>query len=266
MRLSTSTSTSRIRERSITRPSSTEQCPAGLCPPPRTAISSPCSWPKARAAATSPASTQRAIAAGLRTTSRLKQRRARSYSRSPSRRTSPVRTSRSSSTPCAISEAPVEDLDGAAGQGALALHLEALVGLDRRGEPQALAGEDRQDDQAELVDRSQPAIGLDRGRTADQVDVAAPVGIPNLLQQPLGVALDHHVVGSALGTLRGQDEDVDARPRPPVGHLDRGQQRGAAHQNRVGAVLELYQAVGLWIELWVGELHGQAVGVRYTAV
>ena len=40
-------------------------------------------WPKASAAATSSASTQRAIAAGRRSISRLKQRRARSYSRSP---------------------------------------------------------------------------------------------------------------------------------------------------------------------------------------
>ena len=41
IRASGSTSTFRIRERSITRPSSTAQCPAGLCPPPRTAISRP---------------------------------------------------------------------------------------------------------------------------------------------------------------------------------------------------------------------------------
>ena len=89
-----STSTVRIRVRSITRPSSTAQWPAGLWPPPRTATSSSFSWAKASAAATSAASTQRAIAAGRRTTSRLKQVRAPSYSRSPGRSTSPVRVSR----------------------------------------------------------------------------------------------------------------------------------------------------------------------------
>src|SRR5690349_11022686 len=59
-----STCTSRMRERSITRPPSTAQRPAGLWPPPRTAISRPRVWPNARAAPTSFGSTQRAMAAG----------------------------------------------------------------------------------------------------------------------------------------------------------------------------------------------------------
>src|SRR3954452_5596114 len=225
IRASGSISTFRIRERSITRPSSTEQWPAGLWPPPRTAISSPCSWPKASAVATSSASTQRAIAAGLRTISRLKQRRARSYSRSPSTRTSPFSVSRRSSTSGAISQPPVEDLDGAAGQRALAGQHESLVGLERGRELHALAGEDRQDDQAELVDRAKLAVGLDRVGSADQVDVAALVRLAHELQQPLRVALHHHVVRGAVGALGGEDEHVDIGPGPLIGDLDRRHQR-----------------------------------------
>ena len=67
----------RISERSITSPSSQTQCPAGLWPPPRTATSSPCARAKSNAVATSPAPVQRAITAGRRSTSALKQRRAR---------------------------------------------------------------------------------------------------------------------------------------------------------------------------------------------
>src|SRR3954454_3351997 len=266
MRVSGSTSTFRIRERSITSPSSTEQWPAGLWPPPRTAISSPFACPKARALATSSASTQRAIAAGLRTISRLKQSRARSYSRSPSTRTSPVSASRSSSTSGAISKPPVEDLDRAAGQRPLAGQHESLVGLDRGRELHALAGEDRQDDQAELVDRAQLPVGLDRGGSADQVDVAALVRLAHELQQPLRVALHQHVVRGAVRAFGGQDEHVDAGPGPLVGDLDRRHQRRAAHQHRVGAVLELDEPIGLRIELRVRELDGQAVGIRDVAV
>src|SRR5262249_4891971 len=96
-----------MRERSMTRPTSTAQWPAGLWPPPRTAISRPRAWPKASAAATSSTSMQRAITAGRRSISRLKQRRARSYSRSPSTSTSPVSESRNSSTARASLRAPI---------------------------------------------------------------------------------------------------------------------------------------------------------------
>src|SRR5262245_54332594 len=52
---------------------------------------------------------QRAITAGRRSISRLKQRRASSYSRSPSTSTSPVSESRNSSTARASLRAPIHD-------------------------------------------------------------------------------------------------------------------------------------------------------------
>ena len=71
-----SSPTVRIRDRSITRPSSTVQCPAGLWPAPRTATCSSCVRAKSNATATSPGLRQRAISAGRRSTRALKPLRA----------------------------------------------------------------------------------------------------------------------------------------------------------------------------------------------
>ena len=78
IRASPSTSTLRSSERSITRPPSRTQCPAGLWPPPRTATSSPWARAKSKAVATSSGPRQRAITAGRRSMSALKPRRAAS--------------------------------------------------------------------------------------------------------------------------------------------------------------------------------------------
>ena len=74
VRDSRSTTTSRMVERSITRPSSQTQCPAGLWPPPRTATSSPCVRAKSNATPMSSTPVQRTITAGRWSMSALKQR------------------------------------------------------------------------------------------------------------------------------------------------------------------------------------------------
>ena len=66
VRLSGSTRTFFIVERSMTSPSSTVPKPGTLCPPPRTARSSPLSPAARTTAITSAASVQRTTAAGLR--------------------------------------------------------------------------------------------------------------------------------------------------------------------------------------------------------
>ena len=76
IRASASTSTLRISERSITSPPSQTQWPAGLCPPPRTATSSPCARAKSNAVADVARRRGSAtITAGRRSTRALKQRR-----------------------------------------------------------------------------------------------------------------------------------------------------------------------------------------------
>ena len=68
---SASISTERIALRSMTSPPSSEQNPARLWPPPRTASSSPSARANRSAAATSAASAHRAITAGWRSNDRL---------------------------------------------------------------------------------------------------------------------------------------------------------------------------------------------------
>src|SRR5262245_31138996 len=84
-------------DRSMTRPSSQTQCPAGLCPPPRTAISSPYFCANSNATTTSLGHAHRAITPGRRSISALKHRRADSYCSSPRSTTGPVNERRSSS-------------------------------------------------------------------------------------------------------------------------------------------------------------------------
>ena len=78
VRAAGSTSTPRIADRSMTRPPSQLEWPAGLCPPDRTAISSPRSRPKRIAVATSVALPGRRIAAGRRSCTAFHSRRASS--------------------------------------------------------------------------------------------------------------------------------------------------------------------------------------------
>ena len=67
-----------MSDRSITRPPSKTQCPAGLFRPPRTATSHPVRPGKVEGDRDILVATQRAITAGRRITNPLKQRRAAS--------------------------------------------------------------------------------------------------------------------------------------------------------------------------------------------
>ena len=98
---SPSTSTLRMSERSITSPPSRTQWPAGLCPPPRTATSSPCTRAKSKAVATSLGPKQRTIAAGRRSTRALNERRASSYPASVGAMTAPATDRRNAVKPSA---------------------------------------------------------------------------------------------------------------------------------------------------------------------
>ena len=89
VRVSGSTRTLRIRERSITRPPSTTALPAALCPPPRTATCSPFSRAKFTQAITSATPAQRAISAGCLSAIAFQTRRAVSYSGSSGWMSSP---------------------------------------------------------------------------------------------------------------------------------------------------------------------------------
>ncbi len=94
-----STWTELSRLRSIIRPSSQTAVPAGLCAPPRTDISSPCSRANLTAVATSAAELQRAITDGLRSIPAFHTRRRSSNSASPGRMTGPSIAARSSPMP-----------------------------------------------------------------------------------------------------------------------------------------------------------------------
>jgi hypothetical protein len=71
----------------------------------------------------------------------------------------------------ALPIAGVDDLYRATGKGLFALERQLGVGAERRRQTHAVCEQDGQHDQAELVERSQGAIGLDRARAADEVDV-----------------------------------------------------------------------------------------------
>jgi hypothetical protein len=95
----------------------------------------------------------------------------------------------------------VDDLHTAIRHDVLLLERQSRVGAERRGELEAGAEEQWEDDRAELVDGSEPAERLDRSRPADQVDVPASVRGADLLEQSRGVAVDDDVVGGAGGPL-----------------------------------------------------------------
>ena len=92
-RRSGSTRTAFIRERSITSPPSHVALPAMLCPPPRTASSSPLSRANPTPRTTSAVVAQRAMTAGRRSIIAFQILRASSYEPSPGRSTSPPRPS-----------------------------------------------------------------------------------------------------------------------------------------------------------------------------
>src|SRR5207244_1815225 len=84
----------------------------------------------------------------------------------------------------------------------------------------------------DALDLTERAEGLDRARAADEVDLAAVVGRPELLQQPSRVAVGDRVIGGPSGTLRREHEHVQARPRPAV-IAECGLERRPAHQRRL---------------------------------
>src|SRR5215216_510805 len=163
-----STSTARIAVRSTTSPSSHTQCPAGLCPPPRTATSSSFAPANSSAVATSAAPRQRAITAGLRSTSALKQRRVASYPSSSGTRTSPDSDRRSSvsrpCTPVSFVLGPLEDQDW-----------DALADRLRVREPHPLTV-------ARL--REKPPAGPEDHREHHQVDLVDHVVLDQVLHEP----------------------------------------------------------------------------------
>src|SRR5262249_40213504 len=100
-------------------------------------------------------------------------------------------------------------------KGALALERETDVGAHERREAHPFAPEERQHEQTEPGERADGTHRLDRARAADEVDVAAPVGRPDLLQQPRGVTIDD-VVGCAGGSVRAEhpgQQKIIAAPR-----------------------------------------------------
>ena len=89
-----SISTYFISERSMTRPPSQTAALATLCPPPRTAATSSCSWAKWTAATTSIVSQQSAMIAGRRSMRPFQTLRAASYLRSSGHTSLPCSRSR----------------------------------------------------------------------------------------------------------------------------------------------------------------------------
>src|ERR671931_533215 len=125
------------------------------------------------------------------------------------------------------SRAGVDDFDRAVREGARTLERQLGIDAERRRQSHSVAEKERQNDQSELVQSSERAVGLDRARAADEVDVAAPVGVADPLKQPLRVALDDHVVRGAGWTVRREHEYVQVRPGPSVG-VEGGLERRAA--------------------------------------
>jgi DNA-binding transcriptional ArsR family regulator len=74
------------------------------------------------------------------------------------------------------------------------------------------------------------------------VNVTAPVGRSDLLEESLWVVVEDHFLRGAVRALRAQHEDVEIRPRPP-GRPKGGLKRDATHERRVARPLELREAV-----------------------
>jgi hypothetical protein len=95
----------------------------------------------------------------------------------------------------------VDDLHRAARKGALTLERQPNLRIERRRQPHTGSEQQRQHDQFELVERAERAEGLDRARATDEMNVAAVIGRPELLQQPRRVGVADHVVGGPRRTL-----------------------------------------------------------------
>src|SRR5215208_3778604 len=228
LRPSSFTSTRRMSDRSITSPPSHTQCPAGLCPPPRTATSIECARAKSKAVATSAGPRHRAIHAGLRSTRALNPRRATSYPESAGPITAPAREPRNSARLASpgVVMALSSFMEAYFLLGLLLAH--RLVGQDEHavrphrggvGKPQpgfgnaipeqplSAAEHDRKHHQPVLVDQVVPCESLDELSASGDQDVAADVLLQ--LQDLAGdVVADHgRVVPVGLVVAeRGRDD------------------------------------------------------------